>query len=74
MSLKETVYEYTLIKSSTELCLTTFCLYFVILYNTTGISHQNVCGGTRIIHQSDIFNLIFFMTELWWKSAFINLI
>jgi hypothetical protein len=25
-----------------ELCLTVFCLYFIILYNTTGLSHLKV--------------------------------
>jgi len=38
MSLKETVQEYTIIKSLTELCLTVFDLHFLILYNTTGMS------------------------------------
>ena len=50
MSLKETMKEYTLIKSLTELCLTVFCLYFTIplhvfvctLYNY--IVSASVCG------------------------------
>ena len=35
-----------LIKSSTELYLTIFCLYFIILCNTTGMSHLKVVKPT----------------------------
>jgi len=38
MSLKETVQEYTVIKSLTELYLVVIDLYFLILYKTTGTS------------------------------------
>ena len=38
----------TLIKSLTELCLTVFCLYFIILCNTTGVSHLKVYSFTVI--------------------------
>jgi hypothetical protein len=38
----------------------------------TGMSHLKVCSG--IIYPFDIFNVSSFMTELWGKPAFINLI
>ena len=37
-----------------------------------GTSHLKVCSG--IIQPFDIFNVSSFMTELWRKTAFINLI
>jgi len=40
MSLKETVQEYTVIKSLTELCLIVIDLHFLILYNNTWMSDQ----------------------------------
>jgi len=44
------MYEYTLIKSLNELCLTVFYLYFIILYDTTGMSHLKVLTwGNRIL-------------------------
>jgi len=48
MSLKETVQEYTVIKSLTELCLTIFDLHFLILYNTTGMYDQKVLDTVSV--------------------------
>jgi len=42
-------------KSSTEFCLTVLCLYFIILYNTTVMSHLKGKSAIESKRDLDIF-------------------